>query len=80
MDQRDLEFFNPAENDTYIDLNFGLFVGGKLTAADGKDLEATYFTAVTNNFLHSLFSQWSLTVNGTTITQTCDLYQYRSYL
>ena len=54
MDKSDLEFLIPAENDMYIDLNIRLFVRCKLTAADGKDLEATDHTAVTNNFLHSL--------------------------
>jgi len=77
---RDLEFLISAENDTYIDLNIRLFVRGKLTAAEGKDLEATDFTAATNNFLHSLFTQCSITLYGTTITQTTDLYQYSSYL
>ena len=80
MDQNDLEFLIPAENYTYIHLNFGLFVRGKLAATDGKALEDTDYTAETNNFLHSLFSECSLTLNGTTITQTTDLYQYRSYL
>jgi len=51
-----------------------------LTAGDGKDLDATDFTAVTNNLLHSLFSQCSITLNGTTITQSIDLYQYPAYL
>ena len=54
VDQSDLEFLIPAENDIYIDLNMRLLVRGKLTAADGKDLEATDFNAMTN-FLHSLF-------------------------
>ena len=56
-----------------------LLVRGKLTADDGKDFKATDFTAVTNNFLHSPFSQCSITSNGT-ITQSTDLYQCRAYL
>jgi len=70
VDQTDLEFLIPAENDTYIDLNIRLFVRGTLNATDGKSLEETDYTAVTNNFLQSLFSQCSLTLNRTTITQT----------
>jgi len=80
VDQSDLEFLIPAEHDTYIDLNIKLYVRGKLTAADGKDLDSTDFTATANNLLHSLFTQCSITLNGTTITPTSDLYQYRSYL
>jgi hypothetical protein len=80
VDQSDLEYMISADNDTYIDLNMRLFVRGKLTAQDGKDLDATDFTGVTNNILHLLFCQCSITLNGTTITQSTDLYQYRAYL
>jgi hypothetical protein len=69
VDQTDLEFLIPADNDTYIDLNFKLLIRGKLVnKKDGSDLENTDFTGVTNNFLHSLFSQSRVTLNGTTIT------------
>ena len=44
--------------------------------ADGKDLDSTDFTATANNLLHSLFTQCSITLNGT-ITSTSGLYQYR---
>jgi hypothetical protein len=57
VDQSDLEFLIPAEHDTYIDLNIRLYVRGKLTTADGKDLDSTDFTATENNLLHSLFTQ-----------------------
>ena len=36
-------------------------------------------TAVTNNFLHSLFSQCNVTLNGVTTTQASEHYNYRSY-
>jgi hypothetical protein len=42
---------------------------------DDKD-----FTGVTNNLLHSLFSQCNVSLNGTIITQAGELYNYRSYL
>jgi len=35
---------------------------------------------VTNNFLHSLFSEDNVTFNGITITQASEHYHYRSYL
>ena len=38
------------------------------------------FTSVKNNFLHSLFSQCTLSLNGSTITQATELYNYRSLL
>jgi len=37
-------------------------------------------TSVTNNFLHSLFSQCNVTLNGVIITQARQHYHYRSYL
>ena len=80
VDQSDMEFFIPAEHDTYIDLNIRLYVRGKLTTADGKDLDSTDFIATANNLLNSLFTQCSIILNGTTITSTSDHYQYRSYL
>jgi len=42
-------------------------------------LDNTDFTAVTNNFLHSLFSQCSIALNGVTITQATELYNYHSF-
>ena len=55
-DQSDLEFLIPADNETYIDPDIKVYVRGKLTKIDGTALDEKDFTAVTNNFLHSLFS------------------------
>jgi hypothetical protein len=49
-----------------------------LTAADGKDFDATDLKAVTNNFLHSLFSECRVTLNGVPITQLTPNYNYQS--
>jgi hypothetical protein len=35
---------------------------------------------VTNNLLHSLFSQYNITLNGVTVTHAADFYHYRAYL
>ena len=69
VNQSDLEFLIPAEHDMYIDL-ISDYVRGKLTTAGGKDLDSADFTATANNLLHSLFTQCSITLNGTTITRT----------
>ena len=50
-----------------------------MTKADGTALDNTDFTAVTNIFLHSLFSQCSIALNGLTITQAAELYIYLSF-
>jgi hypothetical protein len=77
IDQTDLEFNIPADSDTYMDTNIHLYVCGKLTTSDGKDLNAEDFTSVTNNFLHSLFSQCAVYLNGVPITQSSQHYNYR---
>jgi hypothetical protein len=80
VNQSDLEFFIPADHDTYIDPNIHIFIRGKLTKRDGSVLNDKDFTAVKSNFLYPLFSQYSVTLNGMTITQATELYDYRSYL
>jgi len=79
VDQNDLEFLIPGDNETYIDLDIKIFVRGKIIGADGKDLDDSDFTAETN-FLNSLFSQCSISLNGVNITPASELYPYRSYL
>jgi len=78
VEQSDLEFFISADNDTYVDLNIKLYIRGKLTKADGTNLDNTDFTVFTNKFFNSLFSQFSVALNGVTITQATELYNYRS--
>ena len=73
MEQSDLEFLIPDHLDTYIDLDIKLYIRGKLISGDGKDLDATDLRAVTNNFLHSLFSQCSVTLNGVFKTQASEV-------
>ena len=80
VDQNDLEFLIPAHNETYIDLHIKLYVKGKIFGADGKDLDATVFTAGTNNFIYSLFSQCIISLNGMNITPASELCHYRTYL
>ena len=80
LNQDDLEFFIPADPETYIDLDIKVFVKGQLLKPDGTVVDNTDFTAGTNNFLHSLFSQCSISLNGTPITHATDLYNYRAYL
>ena len=55
LDQSDLEFLLPADQDTYIVLNIWLYIHGKLTKTVETDLELTDTTCVANNMLHSLF-------------------------
>ena len=60
-------------------MDIKLYIRGKLTKADGTALDNTDFTAVTNNFRHSLFSQCSTALNSLTITQAVELFNYLSF-
>jgi hypothetical protein len=43
-------------------------------------LDEKDYTAGTNNFLHSLFSQCNISLNGVSITPSADNYNHRAYL
>ena len=73
-------FLIPADHDKYIDLNIQLYVHGKLTKADGTDLDDKDNTCVVNNLLHSQFNEWNISLNGVTITRAAELYHYRHIL
>jgi len=80
VDKTDIEFVIPGDSDTYVDLDLKLFVKEKLQTEDKADLPETDYTAVVNNLLHSLFSQCTIYLNGTQITQATELYPYRAYI
>ena len=80
VDQSDIEFLIPAYNENYIDPDIKVHIRGKLNKIDGTALDDKNFTSVTNNFLHSLFSQCTVSLNGTTLTQATELYNYRYLL
>ena len=63
-----------------MDPDIKLYIRGKFAKADGTDLDATDHTARTNKFLHLLFIQCTIALNGVNITQSGDLYNYRAYL
>ena len=80
VDQTDIEFLIPGDSETYIDLDLKLYIKGKLLKEDNTVLGDTDYTTGINNLLHSLFSQCSISLNGTQITQDTYLYNYRAYL
>jgi len=80
VEQNDLEFLIPAEKCNYIHLDIQLYVRGKLVSNSGNNVDVSDHTGVTNNLLHSLFIQCTVVLNGTTITQWSEHYNYRSYL
>jgi imidazoleglycerol phosphate dehydratase HisB len=80
IDQSDLEFLIPADLSTYVNPDIKLYIRGKFTKPDGGDLDTSDHTAGVNNFVHSLFSQCTITLNGVNITGSGDHYNYRAYL
>ena len=80
MDQKDLEFLIPSDSDTYIVLYIKLYIRDKLVSGSGKYVDLTDTTTLANNHLHSLFSQCKVTLNVTTVKQSNEYYNYRSYL
>ena len=69
--------------DEYIDLSKTiLVVEGKVTAADGTPLSGggQANVAPVNNFLHSLFKQVDVYLNGKQVTPAMGTYAYRSYI
>ena len=76
-----IEFTMSAENSNCIDLaNTFLYVRASVTAADGADLEADVEIAPKCNFLHAMWSQIDVYLNGSFVTQSNNNYPYRAYI
>ncbi len=75
--------FLVAGTEDYVDLSKTiLVVEGKVLKADGTDLSGNEQTdiAPVNNFLHSLFKQVDVYLNGKQVTPAMGTYAYRAYL
>ena len=76
-----LEFLISAENTNYIDLaNSYLYVRASITNADGSALAENAVVAPECNFLHTLWSQCDLYMNGSLVTPSNADYAYRAYI
>lgn len=76
-----IEFDVNATGDDYLDLaNSLLHVRAKIVKANGDNLEVANTVGPVNNFLHSLFSQVDISLNGTLITSSTNTYAYRAYI
>jgi hypothetical protein len=71
----------PASPDLFSDLsNSYLMVEGQITKSDGGNIASTDVVAPANNVLHTLFSDISVHICGTQITDTGKHYAYRAFL
>ena len=76
-----IEFFIPGSGDDYLDpANTMLHVQAKVTRANGNDLDAAEPVGPVNNWLHSLWSQVDVSLNGTLVTQSSNTCAYRAYI
>jgi hypothetical protein len=76
-----IEFDVNATGEEYLDMaNSLLHIRAKIVKANGEDLEAASTVGPVSNFLHSLFSQVDVSLNGTLVTSSTNTYAYRAYI
>ena len=76
-----IEFLIPGSGDDYLDLaNTMLHVQAKVARANGDDLDLADPVGPVNNWLHALFSQVDVYLNGTLVTPSTNTYAYRAYI
>ena len=76
-----IEFTISAENSNYIDLaNSFLYVRASVTTAARADLAKNVEIAPECNFLHTLWTQVDVSLNGSLVTQSNNNYPYRAYI
>ena len=76
-----IEFDVTASGDDYLDFaNSFLYVRAKITRDNGDNLDAADTVGPVNNFLHSLFAQVDVSLNGSLVTSSMNTYAYRAYI
>ena len=76
-----IEFDVSGSGNDYVDFaNTKLHVKAKVTRENGTDLAANAAVGPVNLFLHSLFSQVDISLNGTLITSSTNTYPYRAMI
>jgi len=80
-DTSPIEFEINGSGEDYIDFaNSYLHVRAKITKPNGEDLDVDTPVGPVNLFLHSLFSQVDISLNGTQITPSMNTYPYRAMI
>jgi hypothetical protein len=79
-DHSPVEFDIKGNGEDYIDLaQTYLYVKVKIIQGNGANLEADAKVGPINNFLHSMFSEIDMSLNGKLVTSSTGLYPYRAY-
>lgn len=80
-DSMPIEFDISGAGTSYIDLSqTQLVVRVQIVRANGNAIDNTSHVAPCNLFLHSLFSEIDVKLNGTLITSSNNTYPYRAYI
>ena len=75
-----IEFRIPGSGDDYPELANTLHVQVKVKRANGDDLVLADPACPVNNWLHSLFSQVDVYLNGILVTPSTNTYAYNAYI
>ena len=57
-----------------------MFVRARVVKGDGGNLPPNAPVGAVNNWMHSLFSQVDVSLNGTLVTPSTNTYAYRAYI
>jgi len=80
-DDSPIEFEINGNGEDYIDLaNTMLYVQAKITRMNNNNIAADAAVGPVNLFLHSLFSQVDISLNGTQVTTSTNTYPYRAMI
>jgi hypothetical protein len=80
-DSPNIDFEINGSGGEYLDLSRSyLHVKAKVTQTNGADLPNDDDVAPVNNFLHSMFSQVDISLNGTQISASTNTYAYRAII
>ena len=76
-----VEFEIKGHGEDFLDLaQTYVYIKLKITQTNGTDLAADTQTTPVNNFLHSMFNEIDLSLNGKIISPSTNTYPYRAYL
>jgi len=80
-DDSPIEFDINGTSEDYIDFaNTMLLVRAKIVQLDGTNIDDTTPVGPTNLWLHSLFSEVNISLNGTQVTTSTNTYPYRAMI
>ena len=75
-----IEFLLPGSGDDYLDVaNTYLMVRARVIKSDGSNIDQDSHVGPANNWIHSLFSQVDVSLDGTLVTPSNNTYALLAY-